>query len=154
MSAAAQASRVCSDNGRRRPRAHSAHTHRRELHAAAFRPNHPSINIGIATVGEVDDDVIDTHLAQDGNAVPLALAMVSRAVTHGLKVRRRERVVCQLGLLNTHHIGLHSFEPFLDPRHPRIERVHVPAGNSHDWGGYRIWIELGSRLRATRRLRR
>ena len=71
------------------------------------------------------------HARQDGDAVPLALAVVHRLVSQRGERQVREGLVGELGLLQAEHVGAGVAEPLLDANLSGLQRVDVPGRDPH-----------------------
>ena len=95
-----------------------------------------SASSGLA-VGEAGHHVVEPDPAQDGDAVPAALAVVHRLVAERREGQRREGGVGQLGLLHADDVGLALGQPLLDPLEAGVEGVDVPGREAHGDRRYR-----------------
>ena len=83
-------------------------------------------------------DVLQPDPREDRHPVPLRLAVAGELVAAAGELfaeQRVERVVGELGLLQADDVGLALVEPGQQPRHPLLDRVHVPGRYPH--GGVR-----------------
>ena len=80
---------------------------------------------------EADADVVEADARGDGDAVPLAQAVVGHLVAEGLEAVERELVLAGLGLLDREHVDVGAFEPGGDAVDAGPDGVDVPGGDAH-----------------------
>src|SRR5690606_3225316 len=66
--------------------------------------------------------------SQQRHPVPAVLAMPDRAIARRLDLRRRERLVPRLQLLQRDHVRLLALQPQQQVRQPRADAVDVEGG--------------------------
>ena len=91
--------------------------------------------------GEPVHHVLEPDAREDRHAVPRRLAVSGdrvAAVCELVAEQLGERVVGELGLLQADDVRLALVEPRQQPRHPLLDRVHVPSRDSHRPNGSRL----------------
>src|SRR5215218_9639934 len=84
--------------------------------------------------GESHHNIIQTHTRKDGDSIPRGLAVNCDgipAVAELVAEQVEERIVCELGLLQTDHVRPPLIQPRQQPRHALLDRVDVPGRDSH-----------------------
>ena len=112
-------------------RAAVGHVDRREADATAGGGDQAGVGVRIGTVGEAVHHALEPDLGEDGDAVPLPLAVMGALVAEGGEGHRGEGGVGELGLLHAEHVGRDVVEPGLDAGHAGFQGVHVPRREAH-----------------------
>ena len=116
---------------------HAPVRHVDRVHADPAAGGGDGPRLGMREAGRVREpghDVVQAHPGQDRHAVPLRLAVHRDRVA-----ARRELLAEQLGeggvgelrLLQAHDVGPPLVQPRQQPRHPLLDRVHVPGRHPH-----------------------
>ena len=113
------------------------HVRAHHPHAAAGGREQPGLGVGRRAVGEARHDVVEADPAQDGDAVPPALAVVRGLVARAAKASAGKARVGQLRLLQADDVGLALGQPLLHPLEPGVEGVDVPGREAHGDRRYR-----------------
>ena len=86
---------------------------------------------GSPSSGRSRAGVVETDPAEDGHAVPPALAVVHRLVAERGKASAGKAASASFVSCRQRTSGCDVGEPLLDPGEAGLERVHVPGGDAH-----------------------
>jgi hypothetical protein len=96
-----------------------------------LRRNDPRL-LGDRIAVEPMADVLDTHPRQDRDPVVRPLAEHRALVAGTDELHRREELILDLDLLETHHVRLVTADQREQAREPLLDRVDVPGHEAHD----------------------
>ena len=116
-------------------RAAVGHVERPHAYAVAEGPDGAGLRCRrLAPAGhavEADLDVVEADARGDGDAVPLAEAVMGHLVAEGLEPLERELVLAGLGLLDREDVDVTALEPGGDAVDAGADGVDVPGGDAH-----------------------
>jgi hypothetical protein len=82
-------------------------------------------------VAKTTHDIFNADLGEDGDTVPLPLAVVGGLIAELLQRRERELRVILLRLLDEQNVGRGRYQPLFNSKPAGRQRIDVPGGYLH-----------------------